>query len=300
MTGMRSLVAWPLGDCERRGGVLVIGWAVAGAIDSRTREVLAGHGGSGRPGLRAGGTPRPGDGRRSSSRRRSSASSPTSCGHRSRRSSPARGCSAGRLGDDPSDHRQCRRPRGRHRGRSRPPLPDRRGPASSLAGSSGTTCRSRRSRSTSRDSPSGWSPRRPGAGRRTGSSRRTAASVRVVRGEETYIEQVLRNLLANAAKYSPAGSTVEVRLEDHPDGVAVRVLDDGPGIARAEVEQLFTLFYRSPATAATAAGAGIGLFVSRQLVDAMGGRMWAQRRRRGGSEFGFSLGAYPFDEEELR
>src|SRR4029453_14574921 len=50
---------------------------------------------------------------------------------------------------------------------------------------------------------------------------------------------------------------------------------------------------------ATAAGAGIGLFVSRQLVDAMGGRMWAQRRRRGGSEFGFSLVAYPFDEDEL-
>jgi signal transduction histidine kinase len=123
-------------------------------------------------------------------------------------------------------------------------------------------------------------------------------NVGVVRGEETYIEQVLRNLLANAAKYSPAGSTVEVLVDDHPDGVAVRVLDDGPGIARAEVEQLFTLFYRSPATAATAAGAGIGLFVSRQLVDAMGGRMWAQRRRRGGSEFGFSLSAYPVDEEE--
>jgi two-component system phosphate regulon sensor histidine kinase PhoR len=123
-------------------------------------------------------------------------------------------------------------------------------------------------------------------------------NVGVVRGEETYIEQVLRNLLANAAKYSPSGSTVEVHVDDDPDGVAVRVLDDGPGIARAEVEQLFTLFYRSPATAATAAGAGIGLFVSRQLVDAMGGRMWAQRRRRGGSEFGFSLVAYPIDEDE--
>jgi two-component system, OmpR family, sensor histidine kinase KdpD len=123
--------------------------------------------------------------------------------------------------------------------------------------------------------------------------------VGVVRGEETYIEQVLRNLLANAAKYSPTGSTVEVRVDNDPDGVAVRVLDDGPGIARAEVEQLFTLFYRSPATAASAAGAGIGLFVSRQLVDAMGGRMWARRRRGGGSEFGFSLAGYPVDEDDL-
>ena len=122
--------------------------------------------------------------------------------------------------------------------------------------------------------------------------------VGVVRGEDTYIEQVLRNLLANAAKYSPSGSTVEVKVDNEADGVAVRVLDDGPGIARAEVEQLFSLFYRSPATAASAAGAGIGLFVSRQLVDAMGGRMWARRRRKGGSEFGFSLAAYPYVEDE--
>src|SRR6185369_15998935 len=88
-------------------------------------------------------------------------------------------------------------------------------------------------------------------------------------------------------------------VDNDGDGVAVRVLDEGPGIARAEVEQLFSLFYRSPATAASAAGAGIGLFVSRQLVDAMGGRMWARRRRGGGSEFGFSLAGYPVDEDDL-
>jgi signal transduction histidine kinase len=124
------------------------------------------------------------------------------------------------------------------------------------------------------------------------------AEIRVARGEETYVEQILRNLLSNAAKYAPAGSTVEVVVEDAEDGVAVRVLDDGPGIARDEVEQLFTLFYRSPATAATAAGAGIGLFVSRRLVDEMGGRMWARPRTGGGSEFGFSLSPYPADEDD--
>src|SRR4029078_10600569 len=122
--------------------------------------------------------------------------------------------------------------------------------------------------------------------------------VGVVRGEETYIEEILRNPLATAAKYSPSGSTVEVKVENDGDGVAVRVLDAGPGIARAEVEQLFSLFYRSPATAASAAGAGIGLFVSRQLVDARGGGMWAGARRKAGSEFGFSLAAYPYDEDE--
>ncbi|HSL32824.1 MAG TPA: ATP-binding protein [Candidatus Limnocylindrales bacterium] len=120
----------------------------------------------------------------------------------------------------------------------------------------------------------------------------------VVRGEETYIEQVLRNLLSNAAKYAPAGSTVAVVVDDDGTRTTVRVLDEGPGIARDEVEQLFSLFYRSPSTAASAAGAGIGLFVSRRLVDEMGGDMWARARPEGGSEFGFSLATYPVDDDE--
>ena len=118
----------------------------------------------------------------------------------------------------------------------------------------------------------------------------------LVRGDETYVEQVLRNLLTNAAKYSPAGSTVTVAVDRVGDDISVRVLDEGPGVTSAEVEQLFSLFYRSPKTSASAAGAGIGLFVCRRLVDAMGGRVWARPRSEGGSEFGFSLGAYPDDE----
>jgi signal transduction histidine kinase len=122
--------------------------------------------------------------------------------------------------------------------------------------------------------------------------------VRVARGEETYIEQILRNLLSNAAKYSPSGATVRVELEDVEDEIRVRVLDEGPGIARSEVERLFTLFYRSPATAASAAGAGIGLFVSRRLADEMGGRMWAGSRPEGGSEFGFAVASFPVDDAD--
>jgi K+-sensing histidine kinase KdpD len=124
--------------------------------------------------------------------------------------------------------------------------------------------------------------------------------VAVARGEDTYVEQVLRNLLSNAAKYSPEGSTVEVLVADEGPRTSVRVLDEGSGIARDEVEKLFTLFYRSPSTAASAAGAGIGLFVSRRLVDEMGGEMWARARPGGGSEFGFSLATFPADEEEER
>jgi signal transduction histidine kinase len=113
-----------------------------------------------------------------------------------------------------------------------------------------------------------------------------------VAAEETYLEQVLQNLLGNAAKYG--GSQVLVRLaETEGEGgrgeVVVLVLDDGPGVDEAEAEHLFEVFYRSPTAAKRASGAGIGLFVSRQLVKAMGGRIWARNRVGGGAEFGFAM-----------
>jgi signal transduction histidine kinase len=66
-------------------------------------------------------------------------------------------------------------------------------------------------------------------------------------------------------------------------------VDNGPGIAGEEAESLFELFYRSPSTSKKAAGAGIGLYVSRALIEAMGGRIWARQRPEGGAEFGFTI-----------
>jgi len=117
-----------------------------------------------------------------------------------------------------------------------------------------------------------------------------------VRGEETYIEQVVRNLFGNAAKYGPAQGSVGIVADTLGDDIRVRVLDDGPGIDPTEAERLFGLFYRSASTSAHAPGAGIGLFVCRQLVEAMGGRIWAESRPGGGSEFGFTLAIYDTDE----
>jgi two-component system phosphate regulon sensor histidine kinase PhoR len=108
-------------------------------------------------------------------------------------------------------------------------------------------------------------------------------------GEQTYVEQVLRNLVSNAAKYGSVGSTVTVTAQDTDAEVEVRVLDEGVGIDPDEASRLFDLYYRSPKTARQTAGAGIGLFVCRGLVTAMGGRVWARPRPDGGSEFGFSL-----------
>jgi PAS domain S-box-containing protein len=121
----------------------------------------------------------------------------------------------------------------------------------------------------------------------------------IVAGEDTYVEQIVRNMLSNAAKYTPPGTLVTVQAEQDGDTVVVRVLDAGPGIDEEAVERAFELFYRDPTVARSIAGSGIGLFVCASLVEAMGGRIWARRRTEGGSEFGFTLRVIPDDEAAL-
>jgi signal transduction histidine kinase len=120
----------------------------------------------------------------------------------------------------------------------------------------------------------------------------TSAPVQMVAADEDSIAQIMRNLLSNAAKYSGPGSTVEVSLEDADGEVLVRVRDDGPGITEEDADKLFALYYRSATQATTAPGAGIGLFVCRELVATMGGRIWAKPLPDKGAEFGFSIPAY--------
>jgi len=113
-------------------------------------------------------------------------------------------------------------------------------------------------------------------------------------GEDVHIEQVLRNYLGNATKYSPAGTSVSVSGRAEDGGVAIRVIDEGPGLRDEEPERLFQLFYRSPSAIGQKQGAGIGLFVCRELIHAMGGRVWAAPAASGlgdGAEFGFWLPA---------
>jgi len=99
----------------------------------------------------------------------------------------------------------------------------------------------------------------------------------------------VRNLLGNAAKYTPPGTHVVVDARRREDVVEIRVCDDGPGVPEASLPRIFDLFYRDPDSAKAVSGSGIGLFVCRSLVEAMGGRIWAERRPEGGSEFGFTL-----------
>ena len=107
--------------------------------------------------------------------------------------------------------------------------------------------------------------------------------------DPTYVEQVVRNLLSNAAKYGGQGTTVTVDVDATDDEVIVRVTDDGPGFPADEADRVFELFFRSRGTATAAAGAGIGLFVCARLIRAMGGRIWAAPIPDGGAEFGFTL-----------
>jgi signal transduction histidine kinase len=80
--------------------------------------------------------------------------------------------------------------------------------------------------------------------------------------------------------------------------VEIRITDEGPGIPDASLRRVFDLFYRDPDSARAVAGSGIGLFVCRSLVEAMGGRMWAVRPAAGGSEFGFTLRVIEADEAD--
>lgn len=116
-----------------------------------------------------------------------------------------------------------------------------------------------------------------------------AAPVPPVAGEDGYIDQVIVALLDNAAKYAP-GADVTVRIEAVDDVVEVHVLDGGPGLPKSGSESWFALFQRSPATNGEGPpGFGIGLFVARNIVEAMGGRIWAENREGGGADVGFAL-----------
>jgi PAS domain S-box-containing protein len=110
----------------------------------------------------------------------------------------------------------------------------------------------------------------------------------VVLANATSVEQVMRNLISNALKYSPANRKVDIGMEVAEGQVVFSVADRGPGIDTSERERVFEPFFRSSSTS-TRSGMGIGLAVSKRLVEAMGGKIWAAAREGGGSVFSFSL-----------
>jgi PAS domain S-box-containing protein len=106
------------------------------------------------------------------------------------------------------------------------------------------------------------------------------------------VRQVFNILVENALRYSPRGGTVTVGARRNADRVEVRVVDEGIGIPPAERDRIFRKFYRAESTARDgAAGTGLGLFIARELVTAMGGRIWVDSTEGKGSSFAFELPA---------
>jgi signal transduction histidine kinase len=114
-------------------------------------------------------------------------------------------------------------------------------------------------------------------------------SMFVVDCVESYVHQVLQNLLSNAEKYSPPGEPIIVRIQPGDGDVRICVLDSGKGFTSEEASQVFEAFFRIKDERSHRPGLGVGLSVCKRLVEVMGGAIWATSRPEGGAEVGFSL-----------
>lgn len=111
-----------------------------------------------------------------------------------------------------------------------------------------------------------------------------------VRGDRRRLEQILINLLANAHKYAPAHSQVEIRGYRTADECCIQVRDSGPGVPAAEEERIFEPFYRSTLHQQDrTAGTGLGLPIARTIAELHGGRLWVESAPGGGSRFILAL-----------
>ncbi len=113
-----------------------------------------------------------------------------------------------------------------------------------------------------------------------------------IRGDPDRVLQVLHNLLSNAVKYSPRGGEIRVTARRDREGmVLTTVTDQGIGMAADQLGSIFERYVRQPGGRAQAAGHGLGLYVSAQLIKAHGGRMWAESTEGKGTSLKFTLPA---------
>ncbi|MBE0670374.1 MAG: PAS domain-containing protein [Anaerolineales bacterium] len=114
------------------------------------------------------------------------------------------------------------------------------------------------------------------------------ANFPVILGDENRLEQVVSNLVSNALKYAPEGE-IKISGETRPEQVIVCVSDEGPGIDARDIPHIFDRFYRSTNAVKRTKGAGLGLYLARAIVEAHGGRIWADSIPDSGARIYFSL-----------
>jgi histidine kinase len=108
------------------------------------------------------------------------------------------------------------------------------------------------------------------------------------------LRQVLTNLIANAVKYSPAGGRIQVELKPRAGELDIAVRDEGLGIATADQRLIFEKFYRADAKMTRGvSGSGLGLYISRELVNRMGGTISVESELGKGSTFAVTLPLSP-------
>jgi signal transduction histidine kinase len=118
----------------------------------------------------------------------------------------------------------------------------------------------------------------------------TKPELPLIFADRDWVAEVLANLLDNADKYSPPGEEVVVDIRADQTEVTVSVRDFGPGLPASDLNRVFEKFYRTDSSDSQAVyGYGLGLYVCRRLVEALGGRIWAENHPDGGMIFSFTL-----------
>jgi two-component system sensor histidine kinase KdpD len=107
-----------------------------------------------------------------------------------------------------------------------------------------------------------------------------------------FVQQVLKQLLDNAARYSPEGSPLEIRAELQYNTIVVSVADRGPGVDEDERVRIFDKFFRGRRNRFATQGTGMGLAIAKGIVEAHGGKLWVTSEPGQGSVFSFSLPVY--------
>lgn len=110
-----------------------------------------------------------------------------------------------------------------------------------------------------------------------------------VMADATKIEQVLINFLSNAIKYSPGHPKIYVSIATRPDRVTVSIRDEGIGIPTQHLVDIFNRYYRVEQTQHVFGGLGIGLYISKEIIERHNGSIWAESSEGNGSTFYFSL-----------